>query len=120
MKMGYGYDTSTTEKVSGAYRILYSGDIHGEDSSEWCKIKMKPWSGGVRTFKIHFNYYGYNSSHTANTCIVIASQIGGGTFVKRGQPCSTSDGGKTPRAANIDDPYCVVSFDETGKLIGVQ
>ena len=76
---------------------------------------MKPWSGGVRTFKIHFNYYGYDSSHTANTCTVIASQIGGGTFVKRNQSCSTGSG----RAANTDDPSCVVSFDEQGKLIGV-
>ena len=115
MQMGYGHDTSTSEKVSGAYHILYSGDIRGSDSSEWCKIKMKPWSGGVRTFKIHFNYYGYDSSHTANTCTVIASQIGGGTFVKRNQSCSTDSG----RAANTNDPFCIVSFDETGKLIGV-
>lgn len=120
MQMGYGYDTSTTEKVSGAYRILYSGDIRGEDSSEWCKIKMKPWSGGVRTFKIHFNYYGYDSSHTANTCTVIASQIGGGTKVKRGQPCSTTAGRAAIGGSGPDaDPYCVVSFDETGKLIGI-
>lgn len=120
MQMGYGHDTSTSEKISGAYHIFYSGDIRGTDASEWCKIKMKPWqNGGARTFKVHFNYFGHDSEHGASTCTVIASQMGGETFVKREQACSTSEDGTNPRAANTGDPYCVVSFDETGKLIGV-
>lgn len=126
MKFGYGYNTGTSEYVypdvdKGPYHVLYSGDIRDVGQTEWLKLKNTPWSLGARTFKVHFNYFGYDSEHSANTCTVIASQMGGDTFMKREQPCSTTAGRKAIGGSGPDaDPYCVVSFDETGKLIGVQ
>lgn len=117
MQMGYGHNTSTSEQVSGAYHILYSGDITSTDSSEWCKVKMAPWSGGARTFKIHFNYYGFDSEdYPLNTCTVIASQQGGQTLIKRNVSCSTS----ASRAANTSDPYVTVEFDAKGQLTALR
>ena len=101
--------------TSGAYSLKYSGDVRSEGASEWCKIKMDPWSSGPRTFRVHFNFFGANEEHTASTCVVIASQPGGKTLMKSGQSCSTSHG----REANTGDPSCVVSFDENGKLQSV-
>ena len=117
-KGGYHYDTSGTDIGEGAYHLICSSDVQTEEGSEWCKIKMKPWNnGGRRTFKIHFHYYPWDSEHPSTSCTVIASQIGGETIVKRGQSCN-NDGVERP-ANNTTDPYCIVSFDETGKLIGI-
>lgn len=122
-KGGWDYDTSGTDIGEGAYHLICSSDVQTEEGSEWCKIKMEPWNnGGRRTFKIHFHYFPWDSKHPSTSCTVIASQFGGETKIKRGQSCNNDGvqraaiGGSGPDA----DPYCIVSFDETGKLIGVQ
>lgn len=109
---GYDHGSGGT---SGAYSLEYSGDVTSEGASEWCKVKMDPWSAGIRTFTVHFNFFGADEEHTASSCIVIASQPGGKTLMKPGQLCSTSHG----RAANKNDPYCIVSFDINGNLEGL-
>lgn len=116
MQMGYGHNTSTSEQVTDAYHIFYSGDITSSDASEWCKVKMSPWSGdGSRTFRVHFNFYGYGEDYTGSTCSVIASQPNGKTLYKQGQACGTAKG----KAAQTSDPCCTVTFDATGKLIAL-
>lgn len=116
LQMGYGHNTSKAEQVQDSYHILYSGDITSSDSSEWCKVKMSPWSKGERTFKVHFNYFGFDEEdYPLNTCTVIASQQGGETLIKRNVPCATSKG----RAANTSDPCVTIAFDETGNLISL-
>lgn len=118
MKGGYNYDTSGIDRTDGAYHLICSSDVTSEDGSEWCKIKMKPWNNGMRrTFKIHFHYFPQDNEHPSTSCTVIASQIGGQTIIKRDQSCNNDS---VKRAANTDDPYCVVSFDETGKLIRIE
>lgn len=113
MVMGYGYNTSTQEQVSGAYRITYSGDKRGTDDAEWVKIKMSPWKTGPRTFDVHLNFFGYDSStYPANKCIVIATQENGGSIVLRDVGCSTNTGAK----ATTGDPGIRVTFDSTGHL----
>lgn len=109
---GYAHGNGGT---SGAYSLAYSGDVTTEGASEWCKIKMSPWSAGTRTFRVHFNFFGADEEHPASSCVVIASQPKGKTLMKSGQSCSTSHG----RAANTGDPCCVVSFDENGNLQSV-
>lgn len=118
MKGGYNYDTSGIERTDGAYHLICSSDVTTEEGSELCKIKMKPWNNGKRrTFKVHFHYYPQDDKHPSTSCTVIASQIGGDTKIKRGQLCN-NDGVKRP-ANNTTDPFCIVSFDEHGKLIGI-
>ncbi len=112
MKMGFGYNTSTSEQVSGAYHILYSGDIKDTNASEWCKIKMDPWSSGSRTFTVHFNYWGHDDDHPLDTCTVIASQQGGRTLIKRNVSCST----RSEEKAQVGDPSVTVTFDAQGYL----
>lgn len=121
MKFGYDYNTGTSEYVypdadKGPYHVLYSGDIRSAGQTEWLKLKNTPWSLGAGTFKVHFNFYGHSSSYPASTCKVIASQQGGRTIIKDAQNCSTSSG----RAANENDPYCVIVFDEHGNLTEVR
>lgn len=117
LQMGYGHNTSTSEQVSGAYHILYSGDITSTDASEWVKIRMKPWNSGTRTFKVHFNYYGYDAkSYPLATCTVIASQQGGKTLIKRNVQCATSK----QKAAQTSDPGVTIVFDEKGSLVEVR
>lgn len=115
MAMGYKHNTSTTEQISGAYHIFYSGDETGTNTAEWVKIKMAPWSSGDRTFKVHFNFYGYSSTYPESKCIVIASQINGPTIIKRDQSCSTSPS----NPATTSSPYCTISFDASGRLTSV-
>lgn len=115
MAMGYGHNTSTSEQTSGAYHIFYSGDETGTNTAEWVKIKMIPWSGGARTFKVHFNFYGYSSSYPESECTVIASQINGPTIIKRNQACGTS----YHSAATTGSPSCTIEFDSTGRLVSV-
>ena len=116
LQMGYGHNISTTEQVQGSYHIIYSGDITSTDASEWCKVKMKPWSQGERTFKVHFNYFGYDGdAYPLGTCTVIASQLGGETIIKRNVPCSTTQG----KAATTSDPFVTITFDKSGNLASV-
>lgn len=115
MAMGYGHNTSTSEQTSGAYHIFYSGDKTGTNEAEWVRIKMIPWSGGARTFKVHFNFYGYSSSYPESECTVIATQPSGLTIIKRNQSCSTSAG----NPATTSSPYCTIEFDEAGHLQSV-
>lgn len=118
LKVGYDYNTNTSEQVSGPYHIQYSGDITDVDASEWCKIYMSPWGGNVsRTFRIHFNFYEYSSSYPASTCTVIASQQDGQTKVKRDQHCGINY--HQPASASDMTNSCVISFDETGRLISI-
>ena len=113
MKVGYNHNAATSEQVSGAYRIYYSGDIRGVDTSEWVKIRMSPWSGGVRTFKVHFNFYGYDAEdHPASTCSVIAAQENGASKVLFSVPCSTRRG----EAATTGDPGVKLTFSADGAL----
>jgi len=117
MQMGYGHNTSTSEQVQGAYHIVYSGDITSTDSSEWCKIRMNPWASGARTFKVHFNYYGYNGEkYPLNTCTVIASQQGGETRILRDVACGTAKG----QAAQTSDSGVVLTFDAKGTLTSLE
>jgi len=117
LQMGYGHNTSTTEQVSGVYHIFYSGDIQGTDASEWVKIKMSPWSSGARTFKVHFNFYGYNAStYPGNSCQVIAVQMNGGTRIVRNVTCSTRSGS----AAQTSDPGVRITFDAKGNLTNLE
>lgn len=115
MAMGYGHNESTSEQISGAYHIFYSGDVRDTNSAEWVKIKMIPWSGGARTFKVHFNFWGYSSSYPESECTVIASQINGPTIIKRNQACGTS----YHSAATTGSPSCTIEFDSTGRLVSV-
>ena len=116
MKVGFGWNTSTAEQVSGVYHIKYSGDVTSADASEWCKVRMKPWGdGSSRTFRVHFNFYGASEEYPASSCTVIASQSGGRTLVKSGQACSSSHG----RKADTGDPSCLVTFDASGKLVSI-
>lgn len=115
MKMGYGYNTSKAEQVSGPYHIIYSGDERGTDTSEWVKIKMSPWSGGMRTFRIRLNYYGYNaSSYPANSCAVIATQANGPSKVLTSVPCATRSG--EPATATASNPGVILTFAANGTL----
>jgi hypothetical protein len=117
MVMGYGYNTSKQEQISGAYHITYSGDERGTNVSEWVKIKMTPWSAGARTFDIHLNFFGYDpSTYPANKCIVVASQENGGSIILRDVNCGTNDGSTTSRKALTRDPGVRVTFDATGHL----
>ena len=110
---GYGHGSGGT---SGHYSIVYSGDNTSVDASEWCKIKMTPWgSGDTRTFRVHFNVYGFDDEHSGSTCTVIASQPNGQTLIKRNQQCSTRIG----QAAATTDPACVVTFDAQGNLVSL-
>lgn len=121
MAMGFGHNTSTSEQVSGAYRIRYSGDKRGTDNAEWVKIKMSPWSAGSRTFEVHLNFYGYDAtSYPASTCSVIATQINGETRILNNVPCSTRTGNAdqtpNPGIATTSDPGVRVTFDDAGHL----
>lgn len=117
-QFGYGHDTSTAEQRFGdnnEYYLQYSGDIKGTGGTEWVKINMSPWRSG-ETFKIHFNFYGYDAEDCPSSiCTVIASQVGGGTFIKRDVSCSTSTGS----AAQTSDPYVTINFDASGRLTGI-
>ena len=111
--MGYGYNTSKAEQVSGPYHILYSGDERGTDTSEWVKIKMSPWSGGTRTFRIHLNYFGYNeTTYPAESCAVIATQANGPSKVLTSVPCATNSGDP----ATTSDHGVVLTFAANGTL----
>lgn len=111
-KFGYDWNESTSEHVSGAYHITYSGDMRGSGDSEFCKIRMAPWNnGGSRVFRVHFNYFGTSSG----VCKVIASQLNGQTLIKSDQACSSNRGSK----ATTNDPYCDVVFDSTGTLSSI-
>jgi len=112
LKVGYGYNSSSGEYSSNEYRIGYSGDIQGVDSSEWVKIIKRPWSGGPATFTIRLNFYGHDSSHSASTCSVIASQANGETKVLHDVPCGTAAGSP----AGGSHPGVRISFDSFGFL----
>lgn len=112
MTAGYAHGSGGT---SGAYSLIYSGDITSDNASEWCKIKMSPWGAGQNTFTVHFNFFGSDEDHPASSCVVIASQTGGPTKIKYNQSCSTSHG----RAANESDPSCTVTFDSNGNLVSL-
>lgn len=112
MKMGYGYNTSKAEQVSGAYHIYYSGDIRAVDTSEWVRIKMSPWSGGVRTFRVHFNFFEHSATYPATTCAVIAAQDNGASKVLFNVPCS----GVYNRGALDTDPGVKLTFAANGTL----
>lgn len=113
MKVGYNHNTATSEQTSGPYHIFYSGDERGTDTSEWVRIKMSPWSGAVRTFKVHFNFYGYvSSTYPANTCAVVATQENGPSRVLVSVPCSTRHG----QAAATSDPGVKLTFSADGTL----
>ena len=102
----------------GAYMLWWTGDNKTVGGSENIKVKMEPWNGGgSRRLIIKLNFYGYDSEvHPGSTCTVIAAQLGGETKVKRGVECGTTKG-----SSAVSSAYgVVVSFDETGKLIGVQ
>lgn len=117
MVAGYGWNLSTSERVSGAYHLQFSGDIRSSDDSEWVKIRMSPWSAGNRSFRIHFNYFEYSEAYPANTCTVIASQKGGKTLIKKNVPCATRAG--NGNKAKKSDPYVTINFDEAGKLVEI-
>ena len=73
------------------------------------------WSQGPRTFRIHFNFFGYSSSYPGSTCTVIAAQLGGQTLVKSDVACGT----RASSEATTGDPGVVVTFDESGRLQSV-
>ncbi len=117
MKVGFNWNTSTAELVTSPYHILYSGDVKTPDSSEWCKIKMSPWSGNSnRTFKVHLNFYGYNANdYPAKTCVVIASQQNGSSLILNNVSCGTSAGSH----ASTNHPGVAITFDAKGFLSGL-
>lgn len=113
LSAGYGHGSGGT---SGPYVLDWSGDVTSSEASEWCKVKMSPWSGSTsRTFRVHLNFYGYGDDYPGSTCTVIASQEGGQTIIKREQSCGTAHGA----AAKSSDPCVIVSFDASGNLVSV-
>lgn len=121
MQMGYGHNTSKAEQIRDAYHIFYSGDIKDVDSSEWVKIKMIPWSGGERTFRVHFNFFGYDASqYPASTCTVIAAQEEGPCLVLNNVQCGTNNPEGRSRPAEVTDPGVVLTFAADGTLASME
>ena len=117
LKVGWSYQQSRGEYVSGAYRIWWSGDVRGTDASEVLKINRSPWGGAPSTFTVRLNFYGYDSSdYPANTCSVIVSQVNGETKILHSVPCGTT-GGSPATDAN---PGIRVTFDSSGFLDKVE
>lgn len=114
--VGYGYNSDAGDYSTGVYGLIYSGDIRGSLSSEWVKIKRKPWGGSASSFVVRFNFYGYDeSSFPTSVCTVIASQEGGETIVKPNVLCGTHGGD----SAAYTDPGVRIDFDGSGKLLSI-
>ena len=113
--VGYGYNARAGDYSSGGYGIQYSGDIKTQSDSEWVKIRKSPW-GSESRFIINLNYYGYSNTYNANTCTVIASQLGGETLIKNNVPCAT----RPNEPAYSSDPGVAIVFDSKGKLSRIE
>lgn len=113
--VGFKYNSGAGDYSADRYGLQYSGDIKSASSSEWVKIRKSPW-GGESRFIINLNYYGYSKTYNANTCTVIASQLGGETLIKNNVPCAT----RPNEPAYSSDPGVAIVFDSKGKLSRIE
>lgn len=108
-------NNSAGDFSSGKHGLQYSGRIASQTESEWFKIRKSPW-GGESRFLITLNYYGYSDTYNANTCSVIASQVGGVTLIKNDVPCGTLP----YEYPSLSAPGVAIVFDSKGKLSRIE
>ena len=120
VQVGFGHLSLPGNYGFGAYHIEYSGDITSVGGDEWVNILISPWSAadaGERKFRIHFNFYEYDSEeYPTSVCTVVANQPGVGTAVRLNQSCGTAN----HSAPGTGSPYCTVVFDADGRLVGIE
>ena len=105
-----GWAQSGNAYRDGVYQSIWSsGDNTSVGGRERIYVRVAPWATSPRTYKVHFNYYGADDSHTATTCTVKVRR-NGVELVKSGQPCARNDGHK----AETSDPCCTITFSDNG------
>lgn len=116
MKVGWSYSGAGTF-TSGVYKIEYSGDVTSAGGTEWVKPYQDPFAAANNlVFCVCCNFYGHSEEYPTGFCNIFVNQPENGTFIKNSHPC----GMRTREAADPSiDTICSITFDSTGKVIGI-
>ena len=110
-----GWAQSGSSYKTGKYQSIWSsGDNTSVNGRERIYVRVVPWDTSPRTYKVHFNYFGADDSHTATTCTVKVKKDGV-ELVKSNQPCSRNSGKKAEKS----DPSCTITFSENGTPLSI-
>ena len=110
-----GWNQSGNSYRDGTYQSIWSsGDNTGVAGKERIYVRVVPWETSPRTYKVHFNYYGADESHTSTTCTVKVRKDDV-ELVKNNQSCSRD----AERRAEKSDPHCTITFSDNGTPLSI-
>ena len=104
---------------NGLYRSIWeSGDVTSAGGKEKIYVAVFPdWSSGSNLkYRVHLNYYGYDSEEHPGTTCTVTVKSNGFTLTKSGVACGTVTGSR----ATTDSPFVTITFSPGGTPLRVE